>query len=66
MNGPDLLAYAEQVLVPTLTPRDEILATYPPTKFPSRTTVEAKYSCVRLPPLYSLDLSPFEQAVTKR
>ena len=75
MNGPAFLAYAEQVLAPTLKPGGTVImdpckslrdfADLPAHKVVGvRAAVEAAGACVRLPP-YSPDFNPIESAFAK-
>ena len=67
MNGPAFLAYAEQVLAPTLRPGDTVIMDNLPAHKVAgvRTIIEARGAHMRLLPPYSPDFNPIEQSFAK-
>ena len=67
MNGNVFLAYVEQVLVPTLKPRDVVIMDNLPAHKGAgvRRAIEATGAELRLLPPYSPDFNPIENAFAK-
>jgi transposase len=67
MNGDAFRAYVEQVLAPTLVPRDVVVMDNLPAHRSAaiRTAIEAKGASLRYLPPYSPDINPIENAFSK-
>lgn len=67
MNGPAFLAYVEQVLCPTLSPGDIVIADNLPSHkiVDARQAIEARGAKLYFLPPYSPDLNPIEKLFAK-